>query len=499
MLLRSPIIRSRFAAAGVLLLGVLFVVGGCAPQGVPGDAVERECFMILVGKDATTDGSVLLAHNNDLTGKEVSLIEKHPRQTHPSGSVVVFPSGLEIPQSDETCEWMVMRIAEGFEEGDAVAINEYQVAIAGGVALGRDRAGRAERADPLVKTGLTGGVRYIALQRAKTARECVEIVGDLYTEYGVTYPSGFGVADPNEIWYIESGGGRSWAAVRVPDDGYWVQANGYRIGVIDPADTVNVLVSPGLLEFCKKTGLWDPETGPFCFKSAFGGQYSKTPGKEFYNTRRVWRGMDLLSPSLGLDVEAGEFPMTAVPDKKVSLEALFAILRDHYEGTSFAAYTANGESLGERLIASPTCVHTDVIQMRGDRPVDIGAVLWAGLSRPSAAFYIPFYFGVREIPGRFACADTECGPAFDVFKRLSDALLADYPRRIENILATRSAFESAFLARQTSVEDEAADLFKSDPALGKDYLTQYVDRLCDDVLASAEQIALGFEKEEASQ
>jgi len=171
-------------------------------------------------------------------------------RTSPPGAAVAFPSGLEIPQVAETFEWMVMRIADGYEEGDAVAINEWQVAIAGGVALERDRNNRARRVDPLIKTGLTGGVRYVALQRAKTARECVSIVGELYSTYGVTYPSGFGVADADEIWYIESGGGRTWAAVRIPDDQYWVQANGYRIGKIDVAYTANVIVSDGLLEFC---------------------------------------------------------------------------------------------------------------------------------------------------------------------------------------------------------------------------------------------------------
>ena len=66
------------------------------------------------------------------------------------------------------------------------------------------------------------------------ARQCVEYLGNMYTEYGVSYPSGVGIADSREIWYMEQGGGRTWAAVRVPDDCCLVAANGYRIGEIDP-------------------------------------------------------------------------------------------------------------------------------------------------------------------------------------------------------------------------------------------------------------------------
>jgi len=444
--------------------------------------------MILVGKGATLDGSVLLAPNNDLSGVEVSLVEKHPRREHAPGETVVFPTGLEIPQSPVTYEWLVLRIAQGFEEGDAVAVNEHQVAIAGGVALGRDRVKRAEKADPLVKTGLTGGVRYIALQRSRTARECVELVGRWYTQYGVTYPSGFGVADPDEIWYIESGGGRSWAAVRIPNDSYWVQANGYRIGIIDPSDTSNVLVSPGLLDACKAHRLWNPDEGPFSFKKAFGGKYRGTPGKTRYNTRRIWRAMDLLSPSLRFDPESDDFPMATRPDQPISLEMLMGILRDHYDGTPYDGYPEKGNGAGERWISSPSCGHTNVIQLRGSRPADIGAVMWVGLSRPDAAVYVPFYFGIDEVPGRYACADESCGSAFTSFKDLSDLVLSNYTRGMIAVLPGRDRLEAGAISLQKTIDVTAADLYKKDSSLAREFLTIYVAGFCAESLNLADRL-----------
>ncbi len=483
LLCRSPI---RACRASVLVLLLVFLsVSVAVPAAL---CVDRECFMILVGKDATTDGSVLLAHNNDLSGTEVSLVEKHPRREHALGETVVFPTGLEIPESPMTFEWLVLRIAVGFDEGDAVAINEHQVAIAGGVALGRDRLKRAEKADPLVTGGLTGGVRYIALQRSKTARECVEMVGRWYTRYGVTYPSGFGVADPDEIWYIESGGGRSWAAVRIPDDCYWIQANGYRIGVIDPSDTLNVITSPGLLDFCKTQRLWNPEEGPFSFKTAFGGKYNSTPGKVRYNTRRVWRGMDILSPSLDLDPDADEFPMTARPDLPVSIETLAGILRDHYEGTPFDGYPADGHGSGERLICSPTCVHTDVIQLRRSLPADIGAVMWVGLSRPDAAIYVPFYFGIDEVPERYGCADEACGSAFKSFERLSNLVLANYSLGSSKVIRGREHLEAGAFSLQSTIDESASELYEKDPSLARAFLSTYVGGLCAESLDLAARL-----------
>ncbi|MFC2136523.1 C69 family dipeptidase, partial [Bacteroidota bacterium] len=210
-----------------ILLQFIFII-----YLLPASLPAQECFMILAGKEATQDGSVLIAHNNDLKGTETSFVEKIPRRKHSFDDVVSFPSGLTIAQAEETYEWMVLRIERGYTEGDAIAINEFQVSIGGGVALGQDRNKKAELSDPLIKNGLTGGVRFIALERSKTARECVEMIGSLYTMYGVTYPSGAAVADPDEIWYIEAGGGHTWAAVRIPDDKFMAVANGYRIGEI---------------------------------------------------------------------------------------------------------------------------------------------------------------------------------------------------------------------------------------------------------------------------
>ncbi len=153
------------------------------------------CTMILAGKGTTSDGSVLLAHNNDLPAHIASLLEIVPGRTFPAGETVSFKNGLVIPQARQTIRMLIMYCYYGFTEGDAVAVNQYQVAIAGGLSLKEDRNMKARKADPLVKTGVSGYIRYLALQRSKSARECVQFIGDMYSKHGISYPSGVGVAD----------------------------------------------------------------------------------------------------------------------------------------------------------------------------------------------------------------------------------------------------------------------------------------------------------------
>ena len=130
---------------------------------------KKECFLVMVGKDASEDGSVMVAHNNDLTGVETSLIDIIP-QTANTADTLLFPSGLNIPALQNLADMIMVKIYKGFEEGDAVAINEFGVSIAGGVALGDDRDTTIAKLDTLIKEGLTGGLDTKFLRQAKQQR-----------------------------------------------------------------------------------------------------------------------------------------------------------------------------------------------------------------------------------------------------------------------------------------------------------------------------------------
>lgn len=450
------------------------------------------CSMILVGKNASADGSVLLAHNNDLPGNIASKIQIVPGQFHEPGEVIHFKNGLEIPQAQQTYRMLMMNCYYGFSEGDAKAINQFQVAVAGGTSLKADRNDRARELDPLNKKGVSGYIRYIALQRSKTARECVKRIGELYSRYGISYPSGVGVADPNEVWYLEAGGGKCWAAKRVPDESYLVAVNSYRIGTIDFDDNENFILPPYLKSYAVKKGLWKPGRKPFNFAAIFGGRVKQKGERPYYNSRRVWRVQQLLSPSVKQNPDAFNHPWTLSPDRKLTVSDLISVMRDYYQGTEYdiSKNAHLPQSRRERPIAVFNTVHASVIQLRGHLPVEYGAVMWGGVSSALTTPYVPYYFGIQSLPEAYTIAGpiADQRSAFWHFRKLTILLEPHLRKRIGNILPVWQSFERNLLAVQTEVEQTAATLFKKDKKLAVSFLTFYSNGLALQALEMAKSI-----------
>jgi dipeptidase len=304
----------------------------------------------------------------------------------------------------------------------------------------------------------------------------------MYSAHGIAYPSGVGVADGDEVWYIEAGGGRCWAAVRVPEDSYLAAANGYRIGIIDFDDKENYIIPPYLKEYMVK--------GPFHFARTFGGKAK--PDNPYYNSRRVWWIQSLLTPSLKQSPGSQEHPLFLKPDRKISLEKLTAILRDHYQDTEFD--TANGSA--ERAIGIFNTVHTDVIQLRSWLPTEIGAVMWGGTGSALTTPYVPYYFGIQQIPAPFHTAgpDFDAASAYWNFRNLTAIVEADFSPTISKVLSTWQQFEAKLLALQPIIEKTALELYQKDKTLASDFLTLYCGGLALQSLHQAEELIRKFSK-----
>ena len=349
------------------------------------------CTMILVGKNASREGRVLIAHNNDLTGIESAFIQIIPSRTTRQSPYIVFSNGCTIPEVETTSRLLMVNCYYGYTEGDAKAINNWGVSIAGGVSLKADRNLRAEERDPLVKKGMTGYIRYIALQRAHTARECIEVIGRHYSKYGISYPSGVAVADKNEIWYLEAGGGKVWAAIRIPDHSYLAVANSYRIEEIDFKDQENFILPDYLRSYLITKGLWNPSMGPCIFNKIFGGNRSAT-GWRYYNSRRIWRVQSLLSPSIRTNPHHLEPPKFLKPDQKIELQDLKKILWDRYENTPFFQLAK------ERKIGSALTVHSTIIELGDAEEKPEFCRMLTCLSSPLISPFLSFSLKTEKIP-----------------------------------------------------------------------------------------------------
>ncbi len=441
------------------------------------ESSSRGCFMVMVGKNISSNGSAMIAHNNDLKGDEFSYVQKFPRTHYDSVVFWKLKNGLKLEIPEITNKWMVLQTNKGFTEGDAVAVNEYQVAIGGGVSLKKDRNLKARSADPLIDKGVSGAVRYLALQQSGSARECVKIIGEYYNTYGISYPSGVAIADPNEIWYMETGGGRHWAAVKIPNDACWVQANNYRINYINPNNN-NMMCSPGLLEFAKKEGLWDPDKSIFSFAEAFGGRMSKTDKYKNYNNHRIWRAISIIAPSVNVKPDQKYFPYHIRPEKKVGIKKIMSVLRDEYRGTKFYPFHNDTISEQERTIASSKCVHTSIIQLRNGLPSNIGAVMWVGLSSPVTTPYIPLYLGIKKVPDNYGKNSRE--KAFEIYRQLAAKYYAAPLKYRNTFPSIWESLENKIIREQNNMDQMAFRLYRIDKGQAKHFLTVNVATLADE-------------------
>lgn len=469
--LLSPIIKLIIAVMLLTLLAGFGTVGTFEKS--------HRCTMILVGKDTTEDDSVLLAYNNDWDGKGASHVVVVPRKTYEPGAMYKLSNGVEIPQPAQTYAYigneLLWTTRPTFENG----INEYQVAVSFGTAVRVNK--KAKEVDPLLKEG--SGKRgllipwRLILERAKTAREGLELVEKLFNKYGLREDGSFAIADPNEVWLIQIGGGHHWAAVRVPDNCYVIQDNTFRMGEISCKDSDSIRCSPNLIEFSKEKGLYDPASGSFNFKKAWGHIYTRTPPRD----RRIWRVQSLLSPSVSLppDTPYFDFSLLLSPEKKITKEKLMSIMRDHLEGTEFDLTNAykqgNPHFTKERSLCRTNTQYSVITQLRGWLPSEIGGVLWLALANPDTSVYVPWYKGITEVPHVYQFGKGKSDPesAYWAFKRIGNLVNTHYGDLIEDVQNAWKAFEEREFVIQDSVEKTALKLFQKDESLAKEFLSSY--------------------------
>ena len=137
-------------------------------------------------------------------------------------------------------------------------------------------------------------------------------------------------ADGKEVWIAEFYGHGVWAAVRIPDDHFFAAANRARIGEINLNDPANYMASPNIYQFAIDKGWYDPKSGkPFLVYENYA------PYNGVYSTRREWRALSLVAPSLKLVATDKRFPFSVKAEKKLSVQDVWNIKADYYQGTDY--------------------------------------------------------------------------------------------------------------------------------------------------------------------
>ena len=304
-------------------------------------------------------------------------------------------------------------------------MNIHQVAI-GETTWG----GRLELMD---STGIMdyGSLIYIALERARTAREAIDVIVSLANEFG--YPSEgetFSIIDKTEAWIMDLIGkgpdnrGIVWVARRIPDGYISGHANQARITNF-PLDDPETLYAPDVISFAREKGYFSGTDEEFSFRDAYCPlDFGTVRGCD----ARVWSMFRLLGGSgfdadayldyaMGYDLE-GEMPLWIKPEHLITPKDVADVMRDHYEGTPMdmsidvgaggnalpyrwrpMEFKWNGKTyLNERAIATQQTGFWFVAQARPQLPDEVGALVWFGCDDAATSYLTPIYVSTREVP-----------------------------------------------------------------------------------------------------
>ncbi|MBK8946877.1 MAG: C69 family dipeptidase [Ignavibacteriae bacterium] len=387
--------------------------------------LQLDCFTIIVGKNASIDGSVIVAHNEDDWGKQIVNLYRTSEKTHNNDDKIILANGGTLKQINKTngfiwLELPGMKVADGF-------INDNGVVVASN--------GCPSREDKPDSTdgGILYWLRRIVAERANTAKHGVRIAGQLIENYGyVSSGRTYTIADNNEAWVLSAVYGKHWIAQRVPDDQIAVIPNFYTIKNINLSDTLNYLGSSDIISYAVKRRWHNPkESSEFNFAKSYTAITSiNHPG----NINRIWRGINLLSQK-EFKINQ-EFPFSFNPFKKVDVEDIMEILKDHYENCELdkSEMYKNGDPHYKNYstICSETTQYSFVVQLRPNMPVEIGTMVWLTYFRPCVNLFAPIYLGIKNFPDGFSFTNAEealknhFDPDETIFEKKSDHVYWDF-------------------------------------------------------------------------
>jgi len=502
--------RNNFVKTGILILSISVIPIQSLLAQEDKNEYKESCTSIMVGKDASTDGSVMTSHTCDayyrtwlefVPAKENEPGTKHSiywgtMHTHTAWSREKLEFKGEIPEADKTFAYLNTAYP---------CLNEKQLAI-GETTFGGHRELRNKEGLFLIEE-----LERIALQRCTTARQAIRLIGELIKKYG--YADGgecITIADPQEVWQMEILGegpdkiGGVWAAQRIPDDHVGIAANICRIGEIDLKDPDYFMASYNVFTVAKKMKYWDGKK-PFKFWEVYSGR------KPF--SIREYFVLSSLAPSLHLDFEAEELPFSVKPEKKVDIREILKFFRTTYEGTEWEM-TKNLKITVERknendsvhvdTIISPSahpwlardkremlnsikpdvvirhrpiavqyCAYSWIVQLRDWLPNEIGGRLWFGFDVPRESPRIPIYAGNLSLPRSFSI----CGQdhfsresAVWAFRRANRLAMVKWGEGKKIIEPVVKEFENKAFDEIEFVEKRALELLKKDEENAKNWI-----------------------------
>ncbi len=467
--------------------------------------VSNGCTNFLVTKGASADGSTMITYAADshtLYGE----LYRQPAADYEQGAM------RDIYEWD-TGKFMG-RIPQPAHTYSVIGnMNEFQLAI-GETTFG----GREELAKQNGAIMDYGSLIYVALQRAKTAREAIKVMTGLVEEFGyASSGESFSIADPEEVWILEMIGkgegekGAVWVAMRIPDGYISGHANQARITTFPMNDPKNCIFAKDVISFAREKGWFNGKNKDFSFSDVYapvdfsGARFCDA--RVFAGFNKVFSGMaPYVNYAKGVVEHGGEnnfptnrMPLWVKPDNKLSVKDVMEMMRDHYEGTDldmtkdvgagpfqlpyrWRPMTWKVDSVGychERAISTQQTGFSFVAQCRNWLPAPIGGILWFGVDDTYSTCYAPMYCGMLDTPECFKVGNGDMltfseTSAFWTFNMVTNWAYLRYSDMIPHVRAKQAELEAKFIGYTSAVDQAAKNIYDAQgQEAARHFLTDY--------------------------
>lgn len=405
------------------------------------------CTTIVVGKLASANGEIMFGRNSDTRSPSRA---KHLKIYPASAEGAKFSA---LPYYDT-------------ESGDGmlqVAANQYGVAMSATETI--TSSDKVLSFDPFVSSGVSEyNVVMPVMRKAKSAADGIDLIGKRIEKEGAAEGFGIVLADKNEAWYLETASGHHWAAVRIPDDAYFVSANQGRIqqlGIKNGKFTDGYKGSPDIVDFAVKNGFAAYNDGEFDFRASYQRIINTATGDMHndisYNYYRIATLQHQFSDRPLAGFESGQFPTFLKPTHKLSLQDVESGLENYYQGTVYNPYISDKAPQYRAIsVFRSSNSHVTVMGKNGDN--NIANVEYIAMGMPSLGVYIPFYFGISEVPSSYSIGNnlSDDQSAFWKFRKLQTLVFTDFKHNQPLVRNAYDELQQKIARQQVKMEQKYA-------------------------------------------
>ena len=445
---------------------------------------KGNCSTVIVGKNVSSTGYVLMGHNEDDYDCTLQ-VHRVPRLKHDEREVLTFADGAAvIPQVAETYayQWSEYRDPAGAAFADCV-VNEW------GVAVMTDSCRPCKVSETEEQEqGMGYALRRIIPERAKTAREGVEVAIQLIETYGYRSSRTYHIADKNEAWALHVPTGKNYVARRIDDDEVYYMANHFTIHEIDFTDTEHkkYYFSKDVVEYPIRNGWYTPKTAGDYSDFDFAAAYQEGSDK-LYNVSRVY----IAWKKLFGEAPPSNRPFAKKVTKKYTPEDVKAVMRMHFEEEPIDysegyKYNPHGDREPSAICNSMT-MESFVVEF--DEIPELTCI-WRATLKPCIAPFAPWYLGNTKSPKGYSWLDpviaqrthfylSEEEQKYDptkahwAFMTLLYLTEFDYKGTHEVLHKEIEKIEANWAKERPVVTDTYKALLKTNPKMAEEYLTNY--------------------------